>query len=334
MRGFRADLPNPTRHDLDLLATFALSWEQVKSEPTQKIFLAAGYCAANTAIPPEIFEQTAELDETACDECIQTLIGLGLLGEKITIHPLLAEFARHLDADQIVLKKLIEALADIANERNNTVDQTGNYALYTPILSHVRTVAERAEQASMEQAWRLWNSLGYHIKDIADYRGAKLAHEHALQIVEKSFGPDDSKVATGVNNLGDVLQALGDLAGAKAAYERALKIDEATYGPDHPSVATRVNNLGNVLRDLGDLAGAKAAYERALNIDEATYGPDHPNVATRIHNLSFVFEQMGDKKTAIAHEKRTLEILLKFLPPEHSYIKIAKEHLHSLENNI
>ncbi|MFZ5857909.1 MAG: tetratricopeptide repeat protein [Chloroflexota bacterium] len=327
MRGFRADLPNPTQHDLDLLATFTLSWEQVKSDPTQKIFLAAGYCATNTAIPPEIFEKTAELDETACDECTQTLIGLGLLGEEITIHPLLAEFARHLDSDQEIRKKLIGALTEIAVERNAAVDQTGNYSLYTPLLPHVRAVTEKTETIWLEKVGELWNSIGCHIKAMADYQGAKMAFQNALEIAEKSFGSDDSRVATCFNNLGTVQKDLGDLVGAKVNYKHALRIWEKSLGPDHPQVAIGINNLGLALKDMGDLVGAKTACERAIRIWEKSLGPDHPQVAIGVNNLGNVLYGLGDLTGAKVAFERALRIWEKSLGPDHPQVAIGINNL-------
>ncbi len=89
MRGFRKDLPNATKHDLDLLSTFSLSWEQIKDDPARKVFVVAGYCAPNTPIPPEIFEQTLGLDETDLRCCAQYPAG-AWLAEGECGHPSLA----------------------------------------------------------------------------------------------------------------------------------------------------------------------------------------------------------------------------------------------------
>ena len=128
-----------------------------------------------------------------CDEALEELIGLGLLrkleDDSPAIHPLLAEFARRLDAENENIADLSESLAEIANTRNNEVDKTGNYALYTPLLPHVRSLAEKAERAEVEQAGSLWNSMGYHVHDLADYAGAKAAYERALKIF-RQFLPD------------------------------------------------------------------------------------------------------------------------------------------------
>ncbi len=89
MHGWRADLPAPTEHDLDLQRTFALSWNalaggrpersetETKDETTEKIFLMAGYLAPNTPIPLEIFEKALEISTETCDEALAALYGLG-----------------------------------------------------------------------------------------------------------------------------------------------------------------------------------------------------------------------------------------------------------------
>ena len=82
------------------------------------------------------------------------------------------------------------------------------------------------------------------------------------------------------------------------------------------------------------MPGAKAAFERALKIDEAAFGPDHPKVATRVHNLSMLLDEMGDKENATKYGLRATEIFLKFLPPEHPYIQITKQHLRDLGVNV
>jgi len=357
----------PTQHDTSLLGTFALSWLALKDETAQKMFQSAGYLAPNTAIPLEIFEKTLEISSEQCDEALSLLYGLGLLREnesQPTIHPLLAEYARGLSREDI---KILEALANTLGTLAYEGNETGLPARFDSIKPHIPVLALYAENEKIEDAGRLWNNYGYHLKMIADYSsargayeralkidpenatlinnlgmvmqeqgdlvGARAAFERALKIDEASFGSDHPDVAIDVNNLGMVMQGQGDLVGARAAFERALKIDEASFGSEHPQVATGVSNLGGVMQDQGDLVGARAAYERALKIDEANFGSNHPNVAIRVHNLGMLFDQMGDKENAIVYEKRALEILEKHFPPEHPYIQIAKQHLQELETN-
>ena len=70
----------------------------------------------------------------------------------------------------------------------------------------------------------------------------------ALNIDEKSFGPDHPDVAIDLNNLAQLLKATNRLAEAEPLMRRALEIDEASFGPDHPNVARDLNNLAELLQ--------------------------------------------------------------------------------------
>jgi|GEM_PF-850110 len=320
MKNWKPEQTSLTGHDLSLAQTFAQSWERLDSPLARQVFIKAGYCAPNTPLPGPVLE--AMLDEegqpaVTLDEALADLLGLGLLKPGPAVHPLLAQFARGLDEGRAALAIFSAEFSRYANRANAETDHSGDYHLYAPLLPHLRAMAGHAESAGMEIAGFFWNSLGYYIKALADYSGAKAAYERALKIFEKHLGKNHPAVAALVNNLGMVLQDLGDLAGAKVACERALKIDEAAYGPDHPSVARDVNNLGGVLQDLGDLAGAKAAYQRALKIDETAYGPDHPDVAIEVNNLGMVLKALGDLAGAQAAFERALKIDEAAYGPDH-----------------
>ena len=327
-----------TGHDLNLARTFALSWEQVTNTRARRIFVAAGYCAPNEPLPVVALRGLVE-DEDALYEALADLEALGLLkeGEPPAIHPLLAEFARGQDSGYTTLGTLAETLADLASQTNENADRTGDYGLFTPLVPHVRAVAARVEALGPEGpvpwhlAARLWNSLGYHLHDVADYAGAKEAYERALGIDEAAFGPHHPKVAIRVNNLGGVLKAQGHLDQAREAYERALGILEQHLGPEHPNMATLWNNLGLVLKDLGHLDQAREAFERALGIDEAAFGPHHPNVARDVNNLGTVLKDLGHLDQAREALERALRILEKFLPPDHPHIRTVRENLRSVK---
>ena len=65
----------------------------------------------------------------------------------------------------------------------------------------------------------------------------------ALELAEKSLGPDHPTVATSLNNLAALFQAQGQYTQAEPLYRRSLAIREKSLGPDHPDVATSLNNL-------------------------------------------------------------------------------------------
>ncbi|MBI5354440.1 MAG: tetratricopeptide repeat protein [Chloroflexi bacterium] len=361
MKNWRTDLPAATGHDLDLQRTFAFSWLALKDVTAQKIFLAAGYLAPNTAIPLEIFEKTFEISSEQCDESLALLYGSGLLREsdaQPTIHPLLAEYAGKLSKEDT---KILEALGDTFATISKEVLDTGLPARFDLIKPHIPVLALYAENKNIRVAGALWNNYGIYLRMIADYSnafvayeraskidpddaiyinnlgkvmkdqgdlvGARAAYERAIKIWEADLGTEHPQVATGVNNLGSVMKDQGDLASARTAFERALKIFEANLGEDHPNVATLVNNLGFVMQAQGDLSGARAAFERALKIDEASLGSDHPNVARDINNLGGVMHNQGDLGGALAAYERAIKIWEANLGIEHPQVAYGINNL-------
>ena len=330
MRAWDEERGSPTKHDLDVAATFELSWKRVSDEAACRVFLLTGHCAPNQPIPDDVLRQAAELDEKAYGRGVHVLVSMGLLKGSDSgpmIHPLLADFARALPDAAETLPALAGALATLTHQ----IFETGLPDRFAPLRSHVEAVVPAAEVVDPENAGVLWNNLSTHLQDVADYRGAREALERAIPVTERAYGADHPNVASCVNNLGGVLRDLGDLAGARGCHERALGIDERVYGPEHPEVATDVNNLGLVLRAQGDLAGARGCYERALGIWRAAYGEEHPQVATAHNNLGRVMHDEGDLAGARGCFERALAIREATLGRDHPDTAISLWWLGTLE---
>ena len=333
---------SPTDHDVNVAASFELSWAQLGDTPhealAQRIFRTTGYCAANAPIPDELLwravkEEDADPTEPAplYFKALRRLLELGLLRRdenELVVHPLLNALARRLDNQAEA--RVLEAVADGLTRMATSANQTGLPANYAPLRIHVEYLAPLAEKAENEDAGRLWNSWGYHLYMIADYAGAQATYERALAFDERAFGADHPEVAVDVNNLGSVLESMGDYAGAKAAFERALAIFSQHLGADHPNVATLHNNLGEVLRQMGDYAGAQAAYERALAIDERAFGADHPNVAIRVNNLGMVMQAQGNYAGAQVAYEQALAIDERAFGADHPNVAIRVNNLGSV----
>ena len=254
-------------------------------------------------------------------DALRELSNVGLIdldgGLQPIIHRLPQEFARLRAADPTAYVALMEkAVAQTARK----INEAGLPDAMGPLREHLRVIAERAEAQRGENAGGLFNELGYHLQDIADYAAARATYERALAIDEKSFGPNHPNVARDVNNLGLVYKALGNLIAARAAFERALTISEKAFGPNHPNIATLVNNLGTVYQDLGDLPAARAAFERALATFEQILGAEHPNIAIFVNNLGGVYQALGDLPAARAAFERALTIDEKAFGPDHPNI--------------
>ncbi|CAM9914177.1 unnamed protein product [Ectocarpus sp. 12 AP-2014] len=85
------------------------------------------------------------------------------------------------------------------------------------------------------------------------YDEADPLYLQAIEIAEKTLGPDHPSEATRLNNRVGLLESQGKCDEAKSLYERSLDIDENVYGPDHPNVATGLNNWAGLLESQGSM---------------------------------------------------------------------------------
>jgi tetratricopeptide (TPR) repeat protein len=320
------DEVSPTDQERRLLDIFMLSRERVTDVQACLLLRACSYAAPGVPLPRRLLEvivggEDGGVGSPQVDRALAELYTGGLLqmgAQGPTVHPLLADFARLEDATHA--RSALPALAAALEEICAKLTKSDLPLLIAPYRPHLVAAAAQTEAAGEEHAGKLWNSLGFHLEDVAEYAAAQDSHARALRIDEAALGLDHPKVAIRANNLGNVLKDMGDLPGAKENFARALQIDETVYGPDHPKVVIRINNLGSVLKDMGDLPGAKENYARALRINEAALGPDHPSVARDANNLGMVLKAMGDLPGAKEYFERALRIDEAALGPDHSSV--------------
>ncbi|MHC1742783.1 MAG: tetratricopeptide repeat protein [Syntrophobacteraceae bacterium] len=139
----------------------------------------------------------------------------------------------------------------------------------------------------------------------------------ALQIDEKSFGPDHPNVAMRLSNLAQLLQATNRLSEAELLMRRTLQIDENSFGPDHPNVARDLNNLAGLLMATNRLSEAEPLMRRALEIAEKGFGPEHPKVAIALNNLAGMLKGTNRLSEAEPLMRRALEIDEKSFGSDH-----------------
>jgi Tfp pilus assembly protein PilF len=317
-----------TAHARHVGRTFALSYERLDpAEPVDalaRMFLAcAAYFAPGEPIPRPLLLATVELPEgdfaaqRQAADALARLVALGLLeteeGGDLLLHRLLAAFVQAAEGTPEA-QAAVEAAVSDETYRLNEAGYPGPLLAWQPHLRHVTDAALVREDA---RAATLSNNLGYHLKMLGDYAGARPHLERALAIFERVLGSDHPDTAASLNNLGYLLWARGDYAGARPYLERALAIQEATLGPDHPDTATSLNNLGLLLKTMGDYAGARPFLERALAIYEQALGPDHPLIATSLNNLGELLRAMGDDAGARPYFERALAIREQVLSPDH-----------------
>src|SRR5690606_36379491 len=119
-----------------------------------------------------------------------------------------------------------------------------------------------------------------------DFAGAEVHARRRLGLLREFYGPDNPRVADGLNNLGVAVYMQYRKDEAVDAYREALAILERVQGPDHPSVATMHNNIGVVSTVRQLYAAALAHYERAVEIRRRVYPRSHELVLQSLANLA------------------------------------------------
>jgi tetratricopeptide (TPR) repeat protein len=152
------------------------------------------------------------------------------------------------------------------------VEQARSWMEY--YLEHRTGPDPEAEQTYQSLRVTSLNNTALSLQSKGDVAGAEPLFRSALEIAEKSLGPDHPDTAGSLNNLAALLESKGDLAGAEPLYRRALAIAEKSLGPDHPNTAMALDNLAGLLESEGDDAGAEPLYRRALATAEKSLGPD------------------------------------------------------------
>ena len=115
-------------------------------------------------------------------------------------------------------------------------------------------------------SWEVSNAAGIQAYRQARYAQAEEAWLAALKEAE-SFGPQDPRLATSLDNLGVLYAWQSRYAEAEPLYRRALAIDEKALGPVHPRVATRLNNLAVLYASQSRYAESEPLHQRALAIE-------------------------------------------------------------------
>ena len=114
------------------------------------------------------------------------------------------------------------------------------------------------------------------------YADAEKSLQATLKAAE-TFGPQDPRLATSLNNLAVLYKTQGKYAEAEQLYKQSLEIREKALGPKHSDVAQSLNNLAEVYRAQGKYTEAEPLYKQSLAIREKALGPQRSSPGSGLH---------------------------------------------------
>ncbi len=320
----------PSRHEVDIVRTFQLSWNAAP-ELARQVLRAMGELAP-VAVPRTLLRSVLKLPagsgirdqlDRALDELARlSLVELDTSGNPIA-HRLVLAFARHRNvADSASAFDLcLAAIQERMSQATLTPDARTINELNL-LVPHVESLLART-LIRPEDLSKLADRLGVHYQALGRYSDARRALSEALASDEKTFEPGHPSIAIRQSNLATVLQDLGQLEEARDLLRRALASVEKTFEPGHPSIAIRQSNLALVLKDLGQLEEARDLLRRALASDEKTFEPGHPSIAISQSNLALVLKDLGQLEEARDLQRQALATF----EPGHPFIAISQSNL-------
>ena len=129
--------------------------------------------------------------------------------------------------------------------------------------------------------------------DLGKLEASELIYRRALEIFEKTYGPEHYEVAVTLHGLGAALAARGAFQEAEDHYRRALAIKEKRLGADSPCAALTRQNLGSLLNRTGRVGEAVPLLECAVAVLERQLRRGHPHLALARENLQSAIRALG-----------------------------------------
>ncbi|MBC7260258.1 MAG: tetratricopeptide repeat protein [Chloroflexi bacterium] len=303
LKNWRKNNPNPTQHDKDVAATFAMSWAQVDDDAARRLFLLAGYAIPNEPFRREVLKAAAGLDDAAYSAAVDLLQSLSLVQREPSMHPLLAEFARSLDADGAALFAWSRALA----WRCYPGFDHGGIWHDPGLVPHARYSLEDMKRAAALRKDGEGSNLRFHLaflfRHFGDLDRAMGLYQEALAI-DEALGDRQGKSAT-LHAMANVLVTRGDLDRAMGLYQESLEIKEALG--DRKGKSATLHAMANVLVTRGDLDRAMGLYQEALAILEAL--GDRQGKAATLAMLAQVLIARGDEEEGLKALLSSLQTL-------------------------
>ena len=113
-----------------------------------------------------------------------------------------------------------------------------------------------------------------------------------LEIQEKAYGDQNTRLVDVLQNLAVVRHAQGKITAAEDAYTRTIAIVEKSFGPDDLRLAMPLQQLAELKTEEEDYADAEKLYQRALRIDETKEKSIDPSLAPLLTAYAALLQTM------------------------------------------
>ena len=158
---------------------------------------------------------------------------------------------------------------------------------------------------------------------------AALSLADAVDLFDKTLGPDHPTTLTSRNNLANAYRSAGRLKEAIDLHKKNLADRLRVLGADHADTLTSRNNLALAYQSAGRLDEAIGLFERTLADRLRVLSPDHADTLSSRNNLASAYKSAGRPEQAIGLHKKNLADRKRVLGADHPDTLTSRNNLAS-----
>jgi tetratricopeptide (TPR) repeat protein len=143
--------------------------------------------------------------------------------------------------------------------------------------------------------------------------------KRALELREKSVGPEHKLTVVALQNLGEVYSRLNKPSDGAKCYRRVLKIQEKLYGKSNAVLCDTLSKLGGALSAEYNSDAALEMFNRGLKLSEAAFGADAEETVRALYDLANLYRGNDDNKS-FSYFQRVLKVREKQLGKNHPHV--------------
>jgi len=197
----------------------------------------------------------------------------------------------------------------------------------------LKEAAKKADTAypddpALEAAVR--ETVGATFKSLGDLPAAEPQIRRAVELRERTAGPEHPDTLASRNSLLEWMQSQGQLEEALPFGQALLDARRRVLGPEHPDTLSTQNNVAILLFQLGRAPEGIALLEECLAARRRVLGEDHQKTLLAAGNLAAMYQQAERLDDAEPLLRRTLETEERALGPEHPTTLFGLKQLASL----
>ena len=202
-------------------------------------------------------------------------------------------------------------------EYSYILNSLGNYYIEVGNFSEALKCAQQALEIQESQNGDISDialsnhTIGGVLFNLRKFPDALEYYYKALNIWEKEFGPNDSRVASSYNCIAGIYDSLGNYSKSLEYRFLSLDIRKKILVDNHPDIAISLLNVGGQYYNLRDYNKALAYQTHALDLFRKTFPEEHRFFAVTYDNIGKTYLKLNKIDTAFVLFKKAENILKK-----------------------